>query len=412
MYQFNQLMKGYLQKKVFIFFMLGLSCGVPLNLLAGTLSLWATEVGVNLTQIGLFALVLVPYSFKFLWAPFVDKVRIPVLSRIGRKKAWGVIFQIGLFFCLCQVAFLNPATQITQLFFWCFLAAFFAASQDIVVDALRIDTLEGDSLKEGSAIYQFGYRIGMLATGAGVIALSTIVPWSVCYTVSAFLIAWGLYALLMVKEPAPKVAAVPSFDDLAVRPFVDFMTRHSGWLAILGFIVLYKICNAILGRMALPFYADIGFTKEQIAVISSTIGPWITMAGVFFGGLLMVRIGFLKSLFYLGFVEILTSLSFAVLAMIGNSVPLFFAVIVFDNIVGGMGGAVFVGYLSSLCSRAYSGTQYALLTSLMMIATSTIASSSGWLAQQLGWVWFFVATGIMMIPALILLGVMRKKMLN
>ncbi len=401
-------LKGYLKKDVLLFFVLGLACGVPLNLLGNTLAIWTNENNVNLKTIGLFALVMVPYSFKFLWAPFIDRIRLPFLSKIGAKKAWGIVFQIGLFFCIFNISFINPENQIGLLFWSCFIAAFFAASQDIVVDALRIDTLSGDNLKEGSATYQFGYRIGMLITGAGLIALSAYISWQVCYQIGAFLIVLGALAILALKEPSPKQLTKINLYTLIIAPFADFIRRNQKWFYLLLFIILYKICNAVLGKMAYPFYQKIGFSKNEIALISGTIGPWITMSGVFLGGLLMVRCGYFKSMMYLGLVEILTSLAYAFLAFVGPNVYAFFAVIVFDNIVGGMGGAVFVAFLSSLCSRNYSATQYALLTSFMMVATSFIASSSGYLASAMGWVSFFAMTGALMIPALVLLAWMMK----
>lgn len=402
-------LQGYLKKKVLLFFALGLSCGIPFNLIGNTLSLWVKESGVDLKTIGLFAFAMIPYSFKFLWAPVIDRVRLPYLSRLGAKKAWGILFQIGLLVCLLMMSWINPQTQIGLLFGCCFMAAFFAASQDIVVDALRIDTLSGDSLKEGSAIYQFGYRMGLLVTGAGVIALSAFVPWQVCYMISSFLILIGLVSLYLIQEPLDQKHESVSFKSLIVNPFVDFIHRHAHWVSLLVFIVLYKLSNALLGKMSYPFYADIGFSKNEIALISGTIGPWITMAGVFLGGLLMVRFGYLKSLLYLGMVEILTSLAYAGLALIGPNAGAFLMVIFFDNVVGGMGGAVFVGFLSALCVRVYSATQYALLTSFMMIATSFFAGFSGHAVHFLGWVNFFIFTGIIMIPALLLLSWLIQK---
>lgn len=399
----GRIVRGYCQRKVLIFFALGLSCGVPLNLLGNTLSLWTAEQGVSLKEIGYFSLALIPYSLKFLWAPFIDRIALPFSDKMGKKKTWGIIFQLGLIFCIVQLAFIDPARQIQVLFAWCFFAAFFAASQDIVVDALRIDTLDGDELKEGSSLYQFGYRMGMLITGAGVIALSAQLPWSYCYVLSAFLLLAGFVSLLFTNEPKLDIVHKVSFRDLTVQPFSDFIQRHKLWALILIFIVLYKLSNAVLGRMAYPFYYEIGFSKNEIALVSGAIGPWITMFGVFIGGIVMVRWGFFKSLFYLGCFEVFTSFAFAGLASMGNNVAAFLAVIAFDNIVGGMGGAVLVGFLSSLCSRRYSGTQYALLTSLNMVPASIVASQSGVFVHMMGWVDFFVLTGFLMIPALFLL---------
>lgn len=422
-------LKGYTRPQILVFLFLGFSCGLPFNLMGYSLSLWLKDTGTALSVIGLFSLVFIPYSLKFLWAPFVDRIRLPYLSkRFGQKKAWALIFQIGLIFSIFGLAYfapdkntwtlswnivddetgrLIPVVIPFQTYILAFLTAFFASSQDIVVDALRIDTLTKEELGEGAGTYQFGYRMGLLISGAGVVALSTYIPWSVAYFLVGCGVTIGLVSILFVKEPPelPTLEKKAFLKDLIIKPFVDFM-RQSGWYLILIFIVLYKLNNAILGRMALPFYSDIGFSKEQIALVSGMFGPWVTMAGIPIGGILVMRFGILRSLFFLGFVEIITSLAFTLLAILGAHMPAFFAVIVFDNIVGGMGGAVFVAYLSSLCSRAYSATQYALLTSLMAVASSVIASYSGFWAEDMGWPLFFLFTGVLMVPALVLLAFM------
>ena len=400
--------KGYLKKDVLLFLLLGLSCGVPFNLIGSTLSLRAKEAGLDLRTIGLFALIFLPYSFKFLWAPIIDCIRLPFLSKTSPKKAWAIVFQMMLFLSVCGLSFFSPTQNTLAVFWFSFAAAFFSASQDIVIDSLRIDTLKGDDLKEGSSLYQLGYRIGMLISGAGIIALSQYLSWAVCYQISISLVLLGMIAVLHLQDSSNKQIRKVNFKQLIFAPFSDFIHRHQNWLFLLTFIVLYKMCNAVLGRMAYQFYADIGFTKTQIALISSSLGTFITIGGVFLGGLLMVKMGYFKSLMYLGIVEILTSFAYALLALVGPNVYAFATVIVFDNTVGGMGGAVFVAFLSSLCSRTYSATQYALLASLTMFASSSLAATSGWIAEKTGWILFFMLTGIVMIPSLILLKKIMK----
>jgi len=218
-----------------------------------------------------------------------------------------------------------------------------------------------------------------------------------------------MISVLFVHEPPVKnVPTQHLFREMVIEPFRDFMQRN-GWALLLIFIVLYKLCNAVLGRMALPFYSQSGFSKAEIALVSGTFGPWVTMAGIALGGVLVMRYPILKLLFALGFVEIATSVAFAFFAWVGHSIPVFFVVIIFDNIVGGMGGAVFVAFLSNLCTRAYSATQYALLTSLTMLAMSVISSCSGIWVQYMGWPLFFMFTGALMIPALLLLLYLMKR---
>lgn len=422
--------KAYTRPQILVFLFLGFSCGLPFNLLGYSLSLWLKDTGMALSVVGLFSLVFLPYSLKFLWAPFVDRLPIPYLSRrLGQKKAWGLIFQIGLVGSVFGLATFAPdqnawmlswnyeqdgkiltAVIPAQTYILALLTAFFACSQDIVVDALRIDTLKKEELGEGAGTYQFGYRMGLLLSGAGVVALSAYIPWSMAYFIVGCLIVVGVGAILCVKEELAKPREQEAFlKDLVIKPFADFTNHQKFWMITLVFIILYKICNSVLGRMALPFYSDIGFSKEQIALVSGMFGPWVTMAGIPIGGILVMRLGILRSLFYLGFVEIITSVAFALLAILGAHMPTFFAVIMFDNIVGGMGGAVFVAYLSSLCSKAYSATQYALLTSLMAVASSVVASYSGFWAEDMGWPVFFLFTGVLMVPALIILRFMMHQ---
>ena len=407
---------NYLNPKVFIFLFLGFSCGLPYNLLGYSLSLWMRKVDISLLVIGFFGLVFLPYSFKFLWAPIVDKIRVPYLWKIGQKKAWALIFQTGLIWCIIGLALCAPDSnalsytikgEVVQIPILTFLfalgTAFFAASQDIVVDALRIDTLSKDELGEAAGTYQLGYRLALFVSGACVVMASAYISWMLAYIIVGLLCFCGMVSILFVDEPPCKaVQKQHLFKQMVIEPFADFMQRKD-WLLILVFIVLYKLCNAVLGRMAVPFYNDVGFTENQIGLISGTFGPWVTILGVFIGGVLVARFSVLKCLFYLGFVEILTSCAFAFLAYLGNSQEVFMATIVFDNIVGGMGGTVFIAFLSGLCSKKHSATQYALLTSLMAVATSFVAAYSGVWAKEMGYINFFFFTGLLMIPALILL---------
>ena len=409
---------NYLNPKVFIFLFLGFSCGLPYNLLGYSLSLWMREVNISLAVIGFFSFVFLPYSFKFLWAPFVDKIRIPVLWKIGQKKAWALVFQACLVCCILGLALYpsnantwtlsieikNEVLQIPmQTFLFAILTAFFAASQDIVVDSLRIDTLSKDELGEAAGTYQLGYRLALFVSGAGVVMISSLISWRLAYAIVGLFCLSGLFAILFVKEaPQESVQNQQLFKQMVIEPFYDFMQRKD-WLLILVFIVLYKLCNAVLGRMAVPFYNDIGFTKNQIGLISGTFGPWVTIVGVFLGGVLVARFSVLKCLLGLGFVEILTSCAFAFLAYLGNNPIIFTATIFFDNVVGGMGGTVFIAFLSGLCSKKYSATQYALLSSLMAVSASVISAQSGVWAEEMGYVNFFLYTGVLMVPALILL---------
>ncbi len=423
--------KGYLQPNVFIFLFLGFSCGLPYNLIGYSLSLWMAEINIALAVIGFFSLVLLPYNFKFLWAPLVDRIHLPYLAdKFGPKKAWALVFQFGLVLSVWGLSCFPPDSNEWQYWVWASdkggepaltpfpvqtflfaaLTAFFAASQDIVVDALRIDTLKKEELGEGAGMYQFGYRMGMLLSGAGVVAAAQFISWQSAYFFVGFVVLSGMIAVLFVKEKATQTVDLTGrvFKTMVLDPFIDFMRRQN-WFLVLIFIVLYKLCNAVLGRMAMPFYQQMGFDKLEISMISGTLGPWITIAGIALGGILVMRYRILTLLFALGLIEILTSVAFAVFSLFHHSISGFLIIILFDNIVGGMGGAVFVAYLSGLCSRTYSATQYALLSSLMMFAASVVSVGSGIWADKMGWFVFFLFTGALMVPALMLLSFLMYK---
>lgn len=431
MHTWSTALRGYFKPSVFIFLFLGFSCGLPFNLIGYSLALWMADMGISLAVIGFFALVLLPYNFKFLWAPLVDRIRLPYLaSKIGAKKAWALVFQLGLILSIWGLSCFPPnkniwtfALEITdksglpisvqiplQTYLFAFLIAFFAASQDIVVDALRIDTLKKEEFGEGAGMYQFGYRMGMLLSGAGVVAASAYISWQMAYFIVGSIVVMGMVSTLFVQEHNQAFTDTHEsvWKTMIINPFRDFMER-TNWYWLLIFIVLYKLCNAVLGRMALPFYQQMGFSKGEISLVSGTFGPWITMSGIALGGLLVMRYNILKLLFALGVIEILTSIAFAVFSLFYHSLPAFFVVIIFDNIVGGMGGAVFVAFLSGLCNKAYSATQYALLSSLMMIAASVVSVYSGIWAQEMGWFVFFLFTGFLMLPALVLLSWLIRK---
>ncbi|MGN0919442.1 MAG: AmpG family muropeptide MFS transporter [Alphaproteobacteria bacterium] len=395
----SKLKKMCVNKAVWPFLGLGLASQAPVNLIGGTLKYWFRTEGVDLGQIGLFGLVLIPYTLKFLWAPFIDRINLPFATRFGRKKMWGLLIQLVLMFCLFLLSLSNPVHNLTGVFAVCLMIAFASATQDIVIDALRIDTLSGDELKEGTSAYQLGARIGMLGAVAGMIFLSAYVSWKTAYQISILAILLGFASLCFVREKKAEIKPV-NFQELVIAPFKDFVLRHRHFGLLCLFVVSYKLCNGVLGPMAYPFYYDIGFTAEQISIVSGTFGVFITMLGVVLGGLIMLKYDYRFLLFRLGFIEIFTSFAFAELALAGPNLPLFFAVILFDNILAGMGGAVWVAYLSTLCNRQFSGTQYAFLTALNMIPLSIIASSGGFWAQYLGWPMFFVFTGLLMIPAL------------
>jgi PAT family beta-lactamase induction signal transducer AmpG len=413
----------------------GFSSGVPLALTLGTLSLWLAEIGVSKTTIGLFALMGTPYTFKFIWSPLVDRMPIPYLTRrLGRRRGWAIVTQLALMATIAGLGATNPATHPGLTAVFAFVVAFWSATQDIVIDAYRVEILEERQFGAGAATIVLGYRVGMLVSGAGALYLATYVGWFATYVTMAAFMTVGIVAVLVNPEPkvqksrqsveqerriaaylearphlkGKKAKALAWIYGAVFSPFAEFMGRH-GWLVVLLFILLFKFGDALAGVMGNPFYVELGFTKIQIANISKIFGLAATIIGGVIGGVIVNRMGILKSLFVCGILQMLSNLMFAVLAMVGNDPFVLSLTIAIENLSGGMGTAAFVAYLSSLCNIAYTATQYALLTSFMAFGRTLLSSSGGWLADHMDWISFFVITTGAAIPGLLLLVWITKR---
>ena len=394
-------LKKYLSPKILPFLGLGIAVQAPINLIGGPLKWWATADHLDLKSVGIFAAVTMPYSLKFLWAPFIDRINLPWAKKMGVKRAWCLFFQLGLLAGLFFISCLTPHKDVWSLFFGALWVAFCGASQALTVDSLKIDILDKQELTDGTTVKEFGGRIGYLGATAGMLGLSMYLSWNTAYKVSMIMILVGLIALFFTKEN-PSHQPPISFDSILKRPFMDLWKRLDLPLLCL-FIVLYKMCNGMLGSMAYPFYYKIGFTEADVMSVSAIFGTIMTAVGICLGGYILHKFRFKPLLFALGCIEILTSLSFAGLAWVGPSIPLFVLVIIFDNIVGGIGSAVWVVFISRMCSRHFSATQYGFLDALTMIPLTLLGMLSGWLAQTLGWIEFFVLTGLLMVPALVMI---------
>jgi PAT family beta-lactamase induction signal transducer AmpG len=413
----------------------GFSSGLPLALTFGTLSLWLAEIGVSKTTIGLFALMGTPYTFKFIWSPLVDRMPIPYLSRrLGRRRGWAIVTQLALMATIAGLGATNPATHPGLTAVFAIVVAFWSATQDIVIDAYRVEILEERQFGAGAATIVLGYRVGMLVSGAGALYLATYVGWFATYVTMAAFMTVGIVAVLVNPEPkvqksrqsveqerriaaylearphlkGKKAKALAWTYGAVFSPFAEFMGRH-GWLVVLLFILLFKFGDALAGVMGNPFYVELGFTKIQIANISKIFGLAATIIGGVIGGVIVSRMGILKSLFVCGILQMVSNLMFAVLAMVGNDPFVLSLTIAIENLSGGMGTAAFVAYLSSLCNIAYTATQYALLTSFMAFGRTLLSSSGGWLADHMDWISFFVVTTGAAIPGLLLLVWIAKR---
>lgn len=419
----------YLDRRVLVILFLGFSEGLPLALTGSTLSVWLREQGVSKTGIGLFALVTMPYALKFLWAPLIDRLRLPLLTRLfGRRRGWALVTQAGLMVALLGLAGTNPATELWWTALFAVLVSFCSASQDIVVDAYRVEVLDENRQAAGAAVLVLGYRFGMLAAGAGALYIADFHGWRVAYEAMAALVLVGVVTILINKEP--KVAVSPESlqreqhvaDWLAARPhlsgrmaallswlygavvapFAQFMSRK-GWVVMLAFIATYKLGEVLAGVMSSPFYVDLGFTKLEIANVTKLFGLWATIIGGLLGGLLVGRVGVLRGLMIGGILQMVSNISYVALAWAGHDLSALAVTVAVENVCGGVATAAFVAYLSGLCNVAYTATQYALLSSFYKLGGDLFGASSGWLADRMDWVSFFLLSMAGALPALILL---------
>jgi MFS transporter, PAT family, beta-lactamase induction signal transducer AmpG len=415
----------YFKRRVLIVILLGFSSGMPLALSGATLAVWMTESGVNIRTIGLYALVGLPYTIKFLWAPLVDALDVPLLSRLlGRRRGWLVFTQLLLIGAILFLGFQNPSVALWPVALGAVMVATASATQDIVIDAFRVESLETSEQAAGMAGYVAAYRVGMLASGGGIIALAawfshTGLPvqaaWTASFVAAAGLMIVGLLAALLAREPAAPENlnrtgnAVARVAFTAFGAFREFLSRDAAILILL-FVVLFKFCDAFAGVLTAPFVIDIGFDKAVYAGIVKGVGFAAALAGGFAGGMVARALPLSTSLWVGGILQMLSNLAFAWLALIGTSVPALTATIVFENFTGAIGTVIFVAYLSALCGvRAHTATQFALLTALAAVGRTTLASGGGFIAEATGWALFFVITSLAAIPGLILLAWLQAR---
>ena len=426
----SQTLRVYLEPASLRMLSLGFSAGLPLLLVLGTLSFWLREAGVDRTTIGYLSWVGLAYAFKWLWAPLVDRLPLPLLTRqFGRRRSWLLLSQAMVMAGLVGMAFNDPQQALTPVV-WCALAvAFGSATQDIALDAFRIESAAIERQAALAATYQTGYRLAMIWAGAGVLwiaARSEVAgvgsyqpgAWRVAYLVMAASMLVGTLTVLLSREPVPRAftPARNAFEWLRgalVDPFADFLSRYR-WqaLLILALIATYRISDVVMGVMANPFYADLGFSKEEVAAVSKVFGLIMTLVGAFAGGAIASRIGVMRTLFLGGLLSAATNLLFSALALRGHDTAFLVLTVSADNFAGGLASAAFVAYLSGLTNVAYSATQYALFSSVMLILPKFLAGFSGVAVQSVGYATFFTATAAIGVPVLILVvlaGVVRKK---
>lgn len=386
--------------------LLGFASGLPLALTSGTLQAWMAIDGVDIKTIGIFALVGLPYTVKFLWSPMMDRFVPPLL---GRRRGWMIITQIALILGIAAMAFNSPKQAPLLIAAFALVVAFSSASQDIVIDAYRTDVLREKERGAGAAVFVMGYRIAMLVSGALALILSDNIGWHNTYLLMAGLMSIGVISAFFGPEPEEKIIPPKSLQEAIWGPLKDYFSRRSAVMLLL-LIILYKLGDAYAGSLTTAFLIKgVGFTPTDVGTINKGLGLVSLIVGAMFGGALMARLGLFRSLLLFGVLQAISNLSFMVLAWIGKNYGMLIFAVAFENISGGMGTSAFVALLMSMCNQRYSATQYALLSSLAALGRIFIAPTSGFIVSAIGWPAFFFITTLAALPGLGLLWWMRKE---
>jgi PAT family beta-lactamase induction signal transducer AmpG len=436
MKSWREAFRVYQDQQVLAMLFLGFSAGLPILLVFGTLSAWLNSEGIDKTTIGFVSWVALAYGLKFLWSPLVDRLRIPLLTGwLGQRRSWMLLAQAGIISGLLLMSQSNPQQGLSWLVAFAVLTAFSSATQDITIDAWRIEAVEEDKQGAMAATYQLGYRIGMIVAGSMAFVIADFISWPIAYLVMAGFMLIGVFSTLRITEPDHSGAhAEWEKEDLVVRlmaknthlpqrirylqawfvgavicPFTDFFRRF-GWhaLLILAFIAVFRISDITLGVMAYPFYQDMGYSGSEIGLVSGFVGKFVTIGGALVGGVLVVRYGVMRMLMVGAWIVIVTNLLFAWLATQQPLLIWLMLVIGADNLAGGMAGTVFIAYLSSLTNRLYTATQYALFSSMMLLLPKFVGGFSGVVVDAVGYSWFFVYAATLGLPAVILIALLMR----
>ena len=395
----QSLLKVILSRRMLVAFVMGFSGGLPLLLTIGVLQAWMKEKGVDLTWIGMITLVQIPYTWKFLWAPFLDRFIPPFL---GRRRGWLILSQIALMASIVGLGYSDPVKNTALMIVAAVLVAFFSATQDIVIDAYRREDLPDEELGLGSSMYVYGYRLGMLLASGGGLIMADFMSFSRVYFIMALCLLPGIITTLLTPEPKMAAGAPRTMKEAVVNPFVDYFNRNSA-LWILVFILLYKIGDTMASGITIPFYLETGFTKTEIGTVVKFFGTAATLIGAFLGGLLLLKLGINRGLWIFGILQALSTAGFAILARIGYNITMLSGVIAFENLSSGMGTAAFVAFMASITNKKFTATQYALLTGIMGLSRQLASSLSGFMAKNMGWQSFFIFCTLIAIPGMLLL---------
>ncbi len=404
----RDILRIFLSGRMLTALLMGFSSGLPLLLATGSvLQAWLKEAGVDLGTIGLFALVGLPYTLKFLWAPLLD--RFTPIAVLGRRRGWLLLIQLTLMAAIVGLGFTDPTRSLPLVTLAAFWVAFFSASQDIVVDAYRRESLADDEQGLGASLYVNGYRVGMLLSSGGGLILADFIPFSAVYWTMAAAMLPGLITTLFCVEPLVPAGTPRTLRDAVVQPFVEYFSRQDAGLILL-FVLLYKVGEMMSSQMTTPFYLDLAFTKTEIGTVVKLFGFWATVIGGLLGGVLILRLGLYRSLWTFGVLQAIGLIGFVVLARLGHSLPGLALAVSSENLFSGMATTAYVAFMANLTNKKFTATQYALLSSLMGIPRVIVNTPTGYLAEWLGWEGFFLFCMLSTIPGLWLLTRFRSWM--
>ncbi|THG39577.1 AmpG family muropeptide MFS transporter [Sphingomonas olei] len=410
-------MKPYLRPRPAAAFLLGISSGFPLTLLLGTMTFWLAKVGIDKKTIGFAVGLTTPYTLKFLWAPLIDRVRLPILTGwFGQRRAWLFVVQALLFASVWMLGASQPELHIGTFAFWAIVTAFLSATQDIVIDAYRIEILPDDELAHGTAANQFGYRTGNFIAGVGTIAVASSeglgLGWALGYGLTSLCVLPGALAALWIgrglHDQVVQRGGRGWFNDTVVSPFREFFRRR-GALLILMFVLVYKLGDAMGQGMLNPMIVELGFSDKEFLAINKVVGLWGLLIGTAIGAPFLAWLGMGRALFVSGVLMMLSNATFAILAAKGHSPTWLFIAVATEQVTSGIGLTVFATYLSGLANVAYTATQFALLTSFAVVGRTWLSTPSGYVAEAFGWVGFWIVTMIVALPGLVLLWVLWKR---
>ena len=397
-----QWLDAVLNRRMLVCVFTGFASGMPLYMLLQLVPAWLKDSGVSLAEIGLFTLIGMPYTWKFLWAPLMDRWVPPFL---GRRRGWMLLTQLALIVSIGVLGAFDPAQSIWVIAWLAVAVAFFSASQDIVLDAFRREILPDRELGMGNAIHVQAYRISSLIPGSLSLILADILPWSSVFWITAAFMLLGLAMCLAVTEPEAEMSPETGLKGAVVAPFKEYLDRKGllGVALVLGFMFLYKLGDSMATALATPFYLDIGFSLTEIGVVAKHAALWPAIVGALLGGLIMVRIGINRALWLFGLVQLASILGFAVLAGTGPVLWLLALVIAFEYLGVGMGTAAFTAFIARETSRTFAATQFALFTALTAVPRTVASASTGIIVEQIGWVDFFFLCTVLALPGMLLL---------